>query len=198
MPIIAERREVWIALSDLFLDTDVRLSFAYIARVAAESKYSLEELEAICRDEVAPIVESNLLEIAGDWAGFPEDWLVGSITRRLAEKPPKPYRMETDALDQWRAVAVLVRCLRALPPEKRLARSQLWHTMSKLFLDRNPPPPEGLSDPELVEYVFHHEMLLSYGKSVDAFREHAPRMYPTLPEIRAQLKIWLQAAKNSI
>ena len=31
------REQVWIAQSDLFLDTDVRLSFAYIARVAAGS-----------------------------------------------------------------------------------------------------------------------------------------------------------------
>lgn len=195
MPIIAERREVWIALSDLFLDTDVRLSFAYIARVAAASKYSLEELEAICRDEVAPIVESNLLEIAGDWAGFPEEWLIGSISRRLAENPPAPYRMETDALEQWHAVAVLVRCLRVLPPEQRLARSQLWHTMSKLFLNRRPPAPEELSDPDLLAYVYRYEMLPSYGASVDGYYKHNSGLYPTLDEIEARWLEWLAAIR---
>lgn len=140
---IAERREVWIALSDLFLDTDVRLNFAYIARVLAASRYTLEELEAICRDEVAPAVESNLLDIAGDWAGFPEEWLIGQITAR----PPGHYRIKTNALNDFRAVAHLASALRALPPEKREERVQLWHKLQPLFLDRNPtrPASQGLN-----------------------------------------------------
>jgi hypothetical protein len=47
---IAARRPVWIALSDLFLDTDVRLSFAYIARVLAEAPYSLDELRKMLKE----------------------------------------------------------------------------------------------------------------------------------------------------
>jgi len=192
MPIIAERREVWIAQADLFLDTDTRLSYAYIARVTAASPYTLEELEAICRDEVAPIVESNLLEVAGEWAMFPEDWLIGEITRHLENYPQIPYQMKTTALDDWRAVAVLVGALRGLLPEERSERTQLWHKLSKLFLDRNPPKPGDLPDPALIEYVFHHEMLPSYGKSVDGFYAHAASMYPTLTEIHVQLQAWLQ------
>lgn len=38
---------VWIALSDLLLDTDTRLSFPYIARTLAESPHSDHEIEAI-------------------------------------------------------------------------------------------------------------------------------------------------------
>ena len=191
MPILAERREVWIAQADLFLDTDTRLHYFYIARITAASPYTLEELESICRDEVAPIVESNLLEIAGEWAMFPEDWLIREISKRLETNPPVPYQMETSTLDDWHAVAVLVRALRALPPEIRTERTQLWHKLSKLFLDRRPPKPEGLPDRALINYVFHNEMLPSYGKSVEGFYAHASSMYPTLPEIHAALQSWL-------
>jgi hypothetical protein len=122
--------------------------------------------------------------------------LIREITGRLEKNPPAPYEMETDALDQWHAVAVLVRALRALPPEKRLARTQLWNTMSKLFLDRDPPAPEGLSDPELFAYAYRHEMLPSYGVSVEGFRQHAPKMYPTLTEIEAHVEVWLETARK--
>ncbi|HEU0123261.1 MAG TPA: hypothetical protein VFQ91_22215, partial [Bryobacteraceae bacterium] len=122
---ISGRRAVWIAQSDLFLDTDTRLSYPYIARVAAESPFSLDELAAIFRDEVAPIAEPNLLDIAGEWAGFPEDWLVQSIAGRL-ERMPGPYRFLTNAGAQWEAVAYLVSRLRGLPPEKREGRWTAW------------------------------------------------------------------------
>jgi len=193
---IAERRDVWIAQSDLFLDTDVRLSFAYIARVTAGSPYSLAELEAICRDEVAPIVESNLSDIAGEWAGFPEDWLIRSIVQRLEKNPKTPFSMDTDALEQWRAVAHLVSCLRALPPEQRDERSHLWHAMSKLFLNRSPTPPEKLPrDPALLEWVYRYDMLPSYGASVDGYYRHNPKGYPTMPELEATFREWLLAAR---
>ena len=74
--LIAERRDVWIALSDLFLDTDVRLSYPYIARVLAASPYSTNELALIFQNEVAPAVESNLFEVAGR---------VGQFSRGVAD-----------------------------------------------------------------------------------------------------------------
>jgi hypothetical protein len=40
----ATRRPVWIALSDLFLDTDVRLHYASIVGVLAASPCSLDQL----------------------------------------------------------------------------------------------------------------------------------------------------------
>ena len=187
------REQVWIAQSDLFLDTDVRLNYAYVARVTAGSPYSLEELEAICRDEVAPIVESNLLDIAGEWAGFPDDWLIRSITERLATHPPVPYPMDTDSIKQWHAVAHLVRALRALPPEIRDARVQLWHSLRGLFLERNEKPPANLPDGRMVDYVIREELWPAFGVSVDAYRQHNPRMYPSPAEIHEQTALWLAA-----
>jgi len=192
---IARRREVWIAQSDLFLDTDVRLSFAYVARVCAASEFDRDQLESIFRDEVAPIVESNLLDIAGDWAGFPEDWLVSSIVARLETDGAGNYRLRTSVLDEWRAVNHLVTRLRGLPPEQRDSRWRLWNTLSKLFLEREPNPPDawhaGYTSEQLA-WIFQEEMLPSYGKSIEAYRTHAPKMYPTRGELVAAWAKWLE------
>ncbi len=184
------REQVWIAQSDLFLDTDVRLNYPHIARVTAGSPFSLEELEAICRDEVAPIVESNLLDIAGEWAGFPDDWLVDVITARLATNPKVPYAMDTDAIKQWHHVAHLVRALRALPPEIRETRVQLWHKLRSLFLDQSPPPPPDLPDWRHVDYVIREELWPAYGPAVEAYR------VPSASEIRDQTRLWLAACRE--
>lgn len=156
--VISERRDLWIALSDLFLDTDVRLSYPYVARVAAETPYSMDELEAIYRNEVAPIVEDNLLEVAGEWAMFPEEWLVSAIAARGAE----PYVMLTGAIHDWQAVAHLTQRLRAMPPEERMARTQLWDRLKLLFMDPNPPMPKDLPIASLLREVLREDMQPAY------------------------------------
>lgn len=102
------RPAVWKAMADLFLDTDTSLHYDYIARVTAESPYTLEELEEIFLTEVAPVLEFNLLDIAGEWAMFDDEWVVESIAQRLAKQPGR-YRMKTNVGKCWQEVAVLVR-----------------------------------------------------------------------------------------
>src|SRR5436190_10451458 len=107
---IAGRRPVWIALADLFLDTDVRMSYPYIARTLAESPYSMEDLRRILDDEVTPVVQGNLLSVAGEWAGFDEDWLVQEMTKRLGKPRWMPLLVNKDR--DWNAVAHLTELLR--------------------------------------------------------------------------------------
>ena len=186
---IAARRAVWIAQTDLFLDTDVRLHYAHLAYVAANSPFSLAELESIFRDEVAPVFEYNLMDIAGEWAMFADDDVIESVEGYLAKHPPRPYVMETWALDYWRHVAHLVTRLRVLPPEQRATRSRLWDTLSKLFLDRNPPPPADLPrNPELLEWVYRHEMLPAYGRNSSG-------LDPSLEETEARFLVWLETTR---
>ncbi|MCP4266207.1 MAG: hypothetical protein GY777_11645 [Candidatus Brocadiaceae bacterium] len=83
---IEQRKPVWIALSDLFLDTDVTLCYSNIIHVCSKSPYSVETLRNILCEEVTPVVSSNLLGIAGEWAGFNEEWLVESIIKRIRSK----------------------------------------------------------------------------------------------------------------
>ncbi len=83
---LERRKAVWSALSDLFLDTDVSLSYEYIARICAESSFSLEELKEILENEVAPACSINLLSVAGEWTGFDEEWLESNIKKSIQAK----------------------------------------------------------------------------------------------------------------
>ena len=82
------RRPVWLALSDLFLDTDTALFLAGNARRLAASPYSLDELDTILREEVYPSCSFNLREATGEWAGFDPDWLEQRIL--CGGDPPRP------------------------------------------------------------------------------------------------------------
>ena len=79
------RRPVWLALSDLFLDTDVNLFRDGNTRLLAASPYSPDELDTILREEVYPACSYNLSQVAGEWAGFDDVWLERRI---LCGGPP--------------------------------------------------------------------------------------------------------------
>ena len=86
---LARRRPVWLALSDLFLDTDVNLFREGNARTLAASPYTLDQIDAILREEVYPACSFNLSLVAGEWAGFDADWLEQRILR--GGPPPRPW-----------------------------------------------------------------------------------------------------------
>jgi hypothetical protein len=75
------RRPVWLALSELYLDTDYRSSVRGIARELAASPYSRDDLHSILRNEVHPVLARNLCITAGVWDGFDQDWLGQQILR---------------------------------------------------------------------------------------------------------------------
>ena len=115
---IDNRRPVWQALSDLFLDTDTSLSRDWRVRELSQSPYSLEELEEILIAEVYPACRANLFSIAGEWAGFDIDWLEGRIRRR-ANSPLKALhplnlgRLTVPTSFEWRATKRAVVASRA-------------------------------------------------------------------------------------
>lgn len=77
---LEQRRPVWNALSELFLDTELQpYEYQWIAEVLAKSVYTEKELEWILQYEVAPILSANLLSGAGEWDGFDQDWLAAQI-----------------------------------------------------------------------------------------------------------------------
>lgn len=74
--VLNSRLPVWQALSEFWLDTELQeFELEYIAKVLADSPYSLEEIKAIHQFEVAPAVSANLLCVAGEWTGFEKGWL---------------------------------------------------------------------------------------------------------------------------
>ena len=85
---VEERRAIWVALSDLYLDTEPE--WERVAHVCAGSRFSVVEIQRILFDEVHPILHWNLWDTAGEWQGFDETWLVQSI---LARKRPPLFRL---------------------------------------------------------------------------------------------------------
>ncbi len=117
---IRSRRPVWIALSELWLDTELQNhDIDHIARVLHDSGYDRDALEQILAEEVAPVVYLNLCSVAGAWTGFDPDWLCAEISRRLRTRGPirawllRRRRAVMTALirDEWQAV---LRCYDAL------------------------------------------------------------------------------------
>ncbi len=80
------RLKVWQALSEFFLDTEIdNATFAYVAKTIIESDYSPEEVQTILWGEIFPALESNLRSVAGEWAGWTDDWLLKHLT--VCERP---------------------------------------------------------------------------------------------------------------
>jgi len=81
------RSGIWLALSDLYLDTELSDNdFKYIAKKIQESPYDIEEVKHINRYELYPLLYPNLLSIFGIWSGFDKEELAASITDRLSRK----------------------------------------------------------------------------------------------------------------
>lgn len=79
---LPERRAPWLALSELFLDTELQeTDLRFIARTLAASGHSLSQLEETLWAEVAPVVGWNLLSVAGVWEGFDPAWLEERVSR---------------------------------------------------------------------------------------------------------------------
>ena len=82
---------IWHALSEFYLDTELDgADFDRIAAVFTKSGFTLEELRQIDLYEVFPLLQWNLLSVAGEWAGFDEKWL-NQNCERLYRKRNNPF-----------------------------------------------------------------------------------------------------------
>ncbi|NOT93478.1 DUF7079 family protein [Ferruginibacter sp.] len=93
---LEQRRPIWIALSEFYLDTELQdADFRQIAFAIIDSPYTFEEVKTINKYEVFPVLQGNLLGVAGEWAGFDESWLVEKILF-LIEKKSKISKLTTE------------------------------------------------------------------------------------------------------
>ncbi len=110
------RIPVWAALSELYLDTDVTLSYDHVARTLAASPYPLETLHAILIDEVHPALCGNLLQVAGEWAGFDQAWLVARL-QSVCAQPQWRRRLSRLCFglvrDDWRTLEPMIHAARS-------------------------------------------------------------------------------------
>ncbi|MDR4891475.1 hypothetical protein OH816_04880 [Chryseobacterium sp. CFS7] len=64
----------------MYLDTELQeWQFQYITGIFLKSPFNLEKIKKIDQYEVFPVLFSNLLNPAGEWAGFEEKRLVKNI-----------------------------------------------------------------------------------------------------------------------
>lgn len=115
------RIPVWIALSELYLDTDVSVFHDAIADTLAASPYSVDDLRDILMDDVHPALHANLLSVAGEWAGFDEAWLIERIEAvgrqpRWRRRMSRWFARDIDA--QWRALEPMILAARNTEPQR--------------------------------------------------------------------------------
>lgn len=118
---LRRRGPLWVALSGLWLDQELTdEDLWHVARVAAASGYSDDELSDIHWNEVAPVVAGNLLAPIGVWSGFDEDWLCEAAARLAVRRPP---RLRLTRLWAGRLIGPEWRRLLALLPLARAERT---------------------------------------------------------------------------
>jgi hypothetical protein len=83
---INRRLPLWMALADLFLDTEDDLFITNVHNIADRNGFTVSEVDAILRWEVRPALYHNLLSVAGEWAGWEEDWLRNHMMRSIRSR----------------------------------------------------------------------------------------------------------------
>jgi len=85
-----KRLNIWRALSELFLDTEIdNVTYHYILRTLSENNCSLVEAEKILWREVCPVLKINLNCITGVWDGWPDSWLLENLSN--SDKTNAPH-----------------------------------------------------------------------------------------------------------
>lgn len=88
------RQKVWLALSELYLDTELDDSdYKMIIRVSEEASFGLKDLRRIDYYEVMPAVGTNLISMTGVWSGFDPDWLFNECEKNSCRRRSFWFRL---------------------------------------------------------------------------------------------------------
>lgn len=131
-----QRRALWLALADLFLDTEVRWFVPRAAYCAVDSGFGWDETEHILYHEVGPVVGGNLLNVAGEWAGWDSEWLCRTIEerRRGVLDTPRALLLKLHFGDMGLALRRLHEYFSTTVDPDELPRLE---AMAHLYLDRD-------------------------------------------------------------
>ena len=102
---IERRLPVWVALSDLFLDTEFdEIACRYVAQRLRSSGFGLQALEDILCNEVAPAFGPNLV-VAGEWSGWSPEAVRDIVLAHLEKQSNRP-RLPVVLRRMWRQWAM--------------------------------------------------------------------------------------------
>lgn len=118
---LERRRPLWSAMSDLFLDTEVRWSVPSVAKACADSGYDAAALERIFWGEVFPEAIGNLLQVAGEW-GLLELDEAALVRRAEAGSRLSPLRHASAWMveSEWKAALALAPWLEGADAQLRV------------------------------------------------------------------------------
>jgi hypothetical protein len=89
------RKKIWIELSEFYLDTELASEdFDRISNTFLQSGLELSDIKKIDLIEVFPLLQPNLLNVAGAWTGFDEEWLLSECTKRYNQRKNIFYRLK--------------------------------------------------------------------------------------------------------
>ncbi len=102
---LAPRERVWIALSELFRDTELQpFDFDHIAATLREAGLDGAAAERVLLEEVAPAFGVNLFATAGNWQGWPDAVVVREVKSRLDQAAKASTAMRLARGLGWRAL----------------------------------------------------------------------------------------------
>lgn len=103
-------------MSVFYLDTELTdFTIEYIAKICAESTYSIEEIEKIMFTEVWPAFIGNLWSVAGEWAGWEPEFVQQRVLARFRPRLYFSWRrnpLKRFYCGRWAEVEVLIRAIR--------------------------------------------------------------------------------------
>jgi hypothetical protein len=134
-----DRRRVWSAMSELFLDTEIRWFIPDVARVLADSPFSWDEIDRIWRHEAMPTFRSNLQVVAGEWAAltYDEAALIACAQRDVSWLRAWWARLPGMLEPVWRATRALAERLRAEALLDREKYTVLWRCCASAFVEES-------------------------------------------------------------
>jgi len=125
-PVDPRRVAVWEALAEHFLDTETRHHIPRTALECVQAGLSPEEARAVWHCEVWPALSFNLVDPAGEWAGWNRGWLVQRVLEK--RKPLETCGVRGWCRSQfgdWRAIERCMRLLLDLPTDAERERLAL-------------------------------------------------------------------------
>lgn len=138
----ARRRKVWTALSDLFLDTEVRQWMPRMANEVLAAGYTDDEMRSIWSRELVPEFGPNLMQVAGEWTDLPydEDGMVARAEGRRTPSGVVVAALAPSIEDQHELVLRIRRALaEAAPGQRDAIVTGLEALLRSLLADEQPP-----------------------------------------------------------
>ena len=126
--------------------------------------------------EVTPAVWENLTDIAGEWSGFPIDWLVSTIEANRGRAENRSYDVYLDRARgthaRWVAIGQCMEAITSVDPSRRhrLAIDLAWLAEHYFDFQRQP---RGFRDPCAMRALFAETFLPIFEPLGSAYPEES-------------------------